>query len=78
MTLILIINQKMQSQKIKEFNEKLLENNIDIRIVDYVKTLNDQIYNIDISFVDDFINLVDKVVLRSTGTCWSVVLKFRS
>ena len=50
----------MQSQKIKEFNEKLVENNIDIGIVDYVKTLNEQFYNINISFIDDFIELVDK------------------
>ena len=49
----------MQNQ-IKEFNEKLVENNIDIGIIEYVKNLNTQFYNIDISFIDDFIDLVNK------------------
>ena len=49
----------MQNQ-INEFNEKLVENNIDIGIIEYVKALNKQFYNINIDFIDDFINLVDK------------------
>ena len=49
----------MQNQ-IKEFNEQLVENNIDIDIIDYVKNINEQFFKINISFIDDFIDLVDK------------------
>jgi len=49
----------MQSQ-IEEFNEKLVENKRDITIIDYVKELNKKYFDIDISFIDDFIDLVDK------------------
>jgi len=46
--------------QIQNFNQKLIEENIDINIIDYVKLLNDQFYNIDISFINDFISLVGK------------------
>lgn len=49
----------MQSQ-IQEFNEKLAKENREITIIEYVKELNIEIFNIDINFLDDFINLVDK------------------
>ena len=50
----------MTQQKIQEFNQQLVDNKIDISIIDYVKTINDQYYNIDIDFIDSFISLVDK------------------
>ena len=49
----------MQNQ-IKEFNEKLVQDKKEITIIEYVKQLNDLFFNIDISFIDDFIDLVDK------------------
>ena len=48
---------KMQ---IQNFNQKLIDENVEINIVDYVKLLNYELYHIDISFIDDFINLVNK------------------
>ena len=50
----------MTNQKIMEFNEKLVKNNIDIGIIDYVKIINEKYYNIDISFIDNFIDLINK------------------
>ena len=50
-------NKKMEIQK---YNEDLILSNTDINILEYVKKLNDKFYNIDISFIDDFIELVDK------------------
>ena len=49
----------MQTQ-IQEFNQKLVEENQDIVIVDYVKVINEKHFNINISFIDDFIDMVDK------------------
>ena len=49
----------MQTQ-IQEFNMKLVQDNKDITIIDYVKELNNEYFNIDISFIGDFIELVDK------------------
>ena len=49
------------NQQIQEFNKKLIDINIfDINIIDYIKAINDEFYKIDINFIDDFINLVDK------------------
>ena len=48
----------MQNQ-IQEFNVKLVQDNIDITIIDYVKKINDMFYNIDISFIDDFVDMVN-------------------
>ena len=45
---------------IQEFNQMLVEDGSDITIVDYIKEINDRFYNIDIDFIDDFIELVDK------------------
>ena len=44
----------------KEYNTYLVNNNIDINIINYVKEVNNFIYNIDISFIDIFIDLVEK------------------
>ena len=49
----------MQNQ-IKEFNEKLAQDKKEITIIEYVKELNDLFFNIDISFIDDFLAVVDK------------------
>ena len=48
---------KMQ---IQNFNQKFIDENIDINTIDYVKQMNDKFYNIDISFINDFISLVGK------------------
>ena len=52
-----MINQNMQ---IQEFNHKLVEDKIDISIIEYVIELNEKFFNIDIHFIDDFMDLVDK------------------
>ena len=52
-----MMSTKMQ---IQTFNQKLVDENVEINIIDYVKLLNNESYHIDISFIDDFINLVDK------------------
>ena len=49
----------MQKQ-IKEFNEKLVQDKKDFTIINYVKELNEKYFNIDISFIDDFIDMVNK------------------
>jgi hypothetical protein len=50
----------MTASEIKAFNEKLVVENVDITILDYVKLLNNKFYHIAIDFIDDFIDLVDK------------------
>lgn len=50
----------MTSQNIQDFNKTLIENNEDILIKDYIVKINNLFYNIDISFIDDFHDLVDK------------------
>ena len=52
-----MMTTKMQ---IQTFNQKLVDQNVEINILDYVKLLNNESYHIDISFIDDLINLVDK------------------
>ena len=50
----------MTQQKSQEFNQTLVNENIDITIVEYVKQVNELVFHVDISFFDDFIALVDK------------------
>ncbi len=50
----------MIQQKIRSFNENLVKESTNITIVEYVKRVNELYYNIDISYIDDFIDLVDK------------------
>ena len=50
----------MTQQEIQAYNQKLVNGNEVITIIEYVKKLNDTFYHIDISFIDDFIELVDK------------------
>ena len=52
-----MMSTKMQIQNL---NQKIIDEKVEINIVDYVKLLNYEVYHIDISFIDDFINLVDK------------------
>ena len=52
-----MMSAKMQ---IQTFNQKLIDENVEINIIDYVKLLNDKFYDIDISFINDFISLVGK------------------
>ena len=42
------------------YNQKLVNEDEVITIIEYVKKLNDKFYHIDISCIDDFIELVDK------------------
>ena len=48
------------NQQIQNFNQQLIDDEIELTIIDYVKKLNEQFYNIDISFIDEFIDLVEK------------------
>lgn len=51
----------MESIKtINEFNDYLVENKINIMILEYVKKINELKYNIDISFIDELLELVLK------------------
>ena len=53
--------ENMTTQKmISDLNLSLVSDHCDISIIDYVKLLNKKIFNIDIDFIDDFIDLVDK------------------
>ena len=52
-----MMSTKMQ---IQNFNQKIIDENVEINIVDCVKLLNHEVYHIDITFIYDFINLVDK------------------
>jgi len=45
---------------IEEYNIYLVENQINVNIIDFVKEVNKLKYNIDISFIDEFIELVSK------------------
>ena len=46
--------------QIQNLNQKIIDENVEINIVDYVNLLNYEVYHIDISFIDDFIGLVYK------------------
>ena len=50
----------MTQQEIQVYNQKLVNEDEVVTIIEYVKKLNDTFYHIDISFIDDFIELVDK------------------
>jgi len=45
---------------IKEYNTYLVENQVNINIIEYVKEVNKLEFKIDISFIDEFIELVSK------------------
>ncbi len=50
----------MAQQKIQQFNQKLVDEKIDITIVEYVIEINDLVYHIDLDFLNDFIDFVGK------------------
>ena len=56
----IIINIIMANIMMEKFNNQLLEEQRTINIIDYVKEVNNLYYKIDISFIDEFINLVSK------------------
>ena len=45
---------------IQEYNSYLIENQVIINIIDYVREVNKFEFKIDISFIDEFIELVNK------------------
>ena len=49
----------MSFTTIEEYNNYLVKNKSDVDIIEYVKEINKLTFNIDISFIDDFIKLVD-------------------
>ena len=49
------MSSKMQ---IQNFNQKLIDENVEITIIDYVKLLNYDVYHIDITFVNDLLLLI--------------------
>ena len=51
------MSSKMQ---IQNFNQKLIDENVEITIIDYVKLLNYEVYHIDITFINDLLLLIDK------------------
>ena len=50
----------MSYTTIEEYNNYLVENQVNINIIDYVKEVNKLEFKIDISFIDEFIELVSK------------------
>ena len=48
----------MAQQQIQKFNQQLINDGEVITIVDYVKKLNNKFFHIDLSFIEDFIELV--------------------
>jgi hypothetical protein len=49
-----------EHKTIEEFNQYLIDNKFNPNIIEYVKELNKIKYKIDISFIDEFIELVNK------------------
>jgi len=54
-----ILQSNLKIDMIHNYNTFLVKNNIDINITDYIKVLNKKSFNIDINFIDDFLNCVD-------------------
>ena len=52
-----MMSTKMQ---IQNFNQKIIDESVEINIIDYVKLLNHEIYHIDIPFINDLLLLIDK------------------
>ena len=52
-----MMSTKMQ---IQNFNQKLIDENVEINIVDFVILLNYEVYHIDITFINDLLLLIDK------------------
>jgi hypothetical protein len=45
---------------IQDYNNLIINKDVKISIIDYVKEVNNRYYHVDIDFIDDFISLVDK------------------
>ena len=50
----------IHNSTIEEYNQKLVNDRINISIIDYVKAVNDMKYKIDISFIDELLELVNR------------------
>uniref|UniRef100_A0A6C0ECL0 Uncharacterized protein n=1 Tax=viral metagenome TaxID=1070528 RepID=A0A6C0ECL0_9ZZZZ len=50
----------MTYKSIEEYNTYLINNQININIIEFIKEINKIKYKIDISFIDEFIELVSK------------------
>uniref|UniRef100_A0A6C0EER7 Uncharacterized protein n=1 Tax=viral metagenome TaxID=1070528 RepID=A0A6C0EER7_9ZZZZ len=50
----------MSYKSIEEYNTYLVDNQVNINIIEFVKEINKIKYNIDITFIDEFIELVSK------------------
>ena len=50
----------MTYKSIEEYNTYLVDNQVNVNIIDFVKEINKIKYNIDILFIDEFIELVSK------------------
>ena len=50
----------MSYTTVEEFNNYLVENQLNINIIEYVKKVNEIEFKINIDFIDDFIELVSK------------------
>ena len=50
----------MTYKSIEEYNTYLVNNQVNVNIIDFVKEINKIKYNIDILFIDEFIELVSK------------------
>ena len=50
----------MSQQEIQAYNQTLVHEGEVTTVIEYVKKLNEKFYHMDISFIDDFIELVDK------------------
>ena len=57
---IIYILTMTYNNTIEEYNQKLVNDRINISIVDYVKAINDIKYKIDISFIDELLELVNR------------------
>ena len=53
-------NKNTMSEEIKKFNEVLVDEKSEITVIEYIKELNNKFYKIDIAFIDDFIDLIDR------------------
>jgi len=53
-------NKENKNMRIEEFNKTLVEEKIEFTINEYIEVVNDKFYDIDISFMKDFQDLVSK------------------
>ena len=51
----------IKHKKAIKYNDYLIENDIDHTLIEYLKDANDKFYNYDIKFMEEFMELVDRV-----------------